>query len=416
MISMAGILWLAVGAASAGDVPLSWNADGAGDEGLGTDEGAPGLSTGDVPRGEVVGGERAEEGAWEDAVGIVFNGSYVGCTGTLVHPRVVLTAGHCVGNITDVLVGSTNWFQDGGEIIAVQRVFEYPNSQRTYDAAVLLLEKRSSYTPRVIATDCITDRYLVDGAEVAVVGFGNTDESGQRSTSALHEGFTYIQDADGDQARVDGIYTGFQSEVSPGGELGAGGNGVDACFGDSGGPLYLLTPEGDFLAGITSRAYAGVSQRYPCRDGGVYVRPDAIMKWAEQSTGIKLEHPDCNAAPSAAAEPLVAGPDGGETVIVATDPDAFNDGFTYEVVQPPAYGTVAIDADGVVSYQPDGSPQDDSFVVAVRDGGSPWRASGPESTELTIEVIGSACGCDGTGGRAGLFGLALLLPWLRRRR
>ena len=80
------------------------------------------------------------------------------------------------------------------------------------------------------------DDYLVDGAEVAVVS-SSTRENGNGSTTVLHEGVTYVQDADGDENYVDvngeRIYTGFNGSVSPGGEVGAGGNGVDACFGDS---------------------------------------------------------------------------------------------------------------------------------------------------------------------------------------
>ena len=38
----------------------------------------------------------------------------------------------------------------------------------------------------------------------------------------------------------------------PDGELGAGGMGIDTCPGDSGGPLYLPTDFGTFLAGVTS--------------------------------------------------------------------------------------------------------------------------------------------------------------------
>ena len=54
------------------------------------EEGAPGYSP------EVVGGEVAASGEWDDTVGIVFYGSYVGCTGTLIGPKLVLTAAHCL--------------------------------------------------------------------------------------------------------------------------------------------------------------------------------------------------------------------------------------------------------------------------------------------------------------------------------
>ena len=47
---------------------------------------ACGLLGGDA----VVGGEQAESGVWDDAAGIVFSSSYVGCTGVLIATRPVL--------------------------------------------------------------------------------------------------------------------------------------------------------------------------------------------------------------------------------------------------------------------------------------------------------------------------------------
>ena len=81
-------------------------------------EALPLFGSGEEPS-EVAGGELADSGVWPDAAGIVFYGSYVGCTGVLVAPDVVLTAGHCVGGISHVIVGSTNVRSNEGETIAV---------------------------------------------------------------------------------------------------------------------------------------------------------------------------------------------------------------------------------------------------------------------------------------------------------
>jgi MYXO-CTERM domain-containing protein len=75
------------------------------------------------------------------------------------------------------------------------------------------------------------------------------------------------------------------------GELAASGE-ADACFGDSGGPLYLETPSGYYLAGITSRGFDN-SRGAPCGTGSIFVRPDALIDWIEGNLGYALERPLC---------------------------------------------------------------------------------------------------------------------------
>ena len=73
----------------------------------------------------VVGGQRAQAGVWPDTAAVVFSGNSVGCTGVLVAPNVVLTAGHCIGGITDVILDSIDYTSNQGERIRVQREIEY---------------------------------------------------------------------------------------------------------------------------------------------------------------------------------------------------------------------------------------------------------------------------------------------------
>jgi secreted trypsin-like serine protease len=54
------------------------------------------------------------------------------CTGTLIAPNVVLTAGHCSEDIpNNVLVGTSSLQRPSeGEVIPVKQRIEYPSSQR----------------------------------------------------------------------------------------------------------------------------------------------------------------------------------------------------------------------------------------------------------------------------------------------
>lgn len=398
----------------------------------------------DMSVDEVVGGEPVKKGAWEDTVGIVFDYGqfeYVGCTGTLIDGKVVLTAGHCVvgASISSVLTANTDWAQDrGGELIEVDGVFEHPDSQYTYDVGVLTLAKKSEVAPRAVAIDCIVDEYLVDGADVTVVGYGVTDEDGYDYNTKKNEGDTVVQDADCGKDFIDGMFTGCNPSVRPGGEIAAGGNGVDACFGDSGGPLYLRTPKGDFVTGVVSRAYAGVDPRLPCIDGGIYVRVDAVIDWIEDTVGHDVTWPSCNDAPSLTHGVLETKRDTvGTLQLVVEDPDGDASKAVFAIVTEPANGAAEVDGDGLLTYTPDpGFEGDDTVVVSVTDEGrKPYktRSGAALTTEAEIAVtvapggvfggIGGgdgesqpACACQ-TGPTGGaLASLGLLPLWRRRRR
>jgi hypothetical protein len=236
------------------------------------------------------------------------------------------------------------------------------------------------------------------------------------------EGYSTISDADCSRDYLNGIYTGCNESVRPAGEIAAGGNGVDACFGDSGGPLYLLTDHGDYVAGVTSRAYAGVPWSAPCKYGGIWVRPDAVINWIENKSGREMPRPVCNEAPEPSAEDIETMQDeSGTSVISPNDPDAENIHF-FEVVEEPQNGSVLVNELGEVTYTPNsGYTGTDSFTVSVTDDGSDYEASGPISSDLTInvdvfgsgmdpnkpQVFSNGCACDAGGSLAALW---LFLP------
>src|SRR5688500_8711625 len=105
---------------------------------------------GAAPEAQVVGGRQATLGRWDDAVGVYFQGtSWPSCTGTLIAPTVVLTAGHCIGGVSSVQLGVNDFTMPGGETIDVVQEIEYPDSQSTFDVGILILAQPSAYTPRV---------------------------------------------------------------------------------------------------------------------------------------------------------------------------------------------------------------------------------------------------------------------------
>jgi endonuclease G len=246
-----------------------------------------------VPPGEegvhwITGGQPVEDGAWPSAASVRADG-WARCSGVLVAPTLVLTAGHCDSDELDtVFLGGNNlWETENGELIPIAQRTRYPDHWLNFDVTLLTLETPATTPPTPVVRDCALGD-LLDGAAVEIVGFGKTDQWGTQSSHVLVSARTTIRDADCSQANV-----GCHEDVQPGGELIAGGDGVDTCEGDSGGPLYLWTSTGEpVLAGVTSRAVSPADP--PCGNGGIYTRLDAIADWIELESGQELMGPNCD--------------------------------------------------------------------------------------------------------------------------
>ena len=239
----------------------------------------------------IVGGWDVAAGDWGDTAGIVYRGMEVGCTGTLIAPDLVLTAGHCMDGVLGVVVDSVDIGDGSGEWIRARRSIAYPRWWRSYDVGLIQLESPASVAPRTIAQDCILDRYMYDGAEIAAVGYGAIDERGTRYVDELQETRLEVTDHDCSTRDDDCIRS-----VAPGGEfIARGEDGTDTCFGDSGGPAYLMTDEGDFVVGVVSRGTRDSGAR--CGAGTIYVRADAVVPWIEELSGYDLARPECPDGP-----------------------------------------------------------------------------------------------------------------------
>jgi len=356
----------------------------------------------------VVGGSDATDGLWDDCAAVYF-GNSVECTGTLIAPNLVLTAAHCIGGITKVKLATTN-YNTGGEEIRVIQEIGHPQHWSNYDVGVLVLEHDATTPPRPIAQGCILDQYLYDGADVAIVGYGAVDFWGNQYTPYLQEAYTTVADHD-----CSDLSSGCYSAISPGGELGAGGSGIDSCYGDSGGPLYLITDRGNFLVGVTSRAYSYVS--VPCRDGGIYVRADAVIDWIEAQTGVQIPTTSCNEPPVPTVKRIVVEAGRSEIVeIQPNDPDP-DDTHSYRVLEQPEHGELQANDRGKLKMSAD---KDDDAVgpdwalVEVSDGVNTVEL------EVDIDIQERSCGCTASprqqSGAWFLGLLALAGATFRRRR
>jgi secreted trypsin-like serine protease len=190
------------------------------------------------------------------------------CSGTLVSPNVVVTAGHCVegGCAARVFLGKDVDFPEDGEVIEAETALAHPDyrpPRATGDISVLVLARPAEVTPRPIATR----EQVAAAAFVRLAGYGNTD---------VHSSGGY-----GRRRVVDvpiaSDHPRYGADADTEFVAGAPFLDRDSCNGDSGGPAYVQSGGQWFLAGATSRATA--SSLRPCGDGGIYTRVASYEKW-----------------------------------------------------------------------------------------------------------------------------------------
>jgi secreted trypsin-like serine protease len=236
----------------------------------------------------VVGGNAVRPGDWPDVVAVLTEDGGL-CSGTLLGPDLVLTAAHCIGgHPVEVIIGSVDLAESGGQRRAVKWSKAYPNWEYRYDVGVVMLENPVQVKQRPIAMNCQNGKRdrLVRGTQLQVVGFGLTTPTATDRNTRLNSATLGV---------VDGTCMTDETcnrDIAPGGEFTAGGAGADACFGDSGGPVYIATSHGPALIGVVSRGLATWGE--PCGEGGVFVRADQVAMWIETVTGRVVDRVECD--------------------------------------------------------------------------------------------------------------------------
>ena len=192
---------------------------------------------------KIVNGSKESDFPSTVALGADLGGSiYSACTGNIITPRIVLTAGHCGADIpVDLLVelgrayigGSAD---DADHVLELTSYIQHPDydlnestGKPRNDISLVVLAEDSPVAPTWIQLTQLDES--VFGEEVTSVGFGSTSSSGGGSGTKRSAVLT-----------VDDFQQGFlisYSQTNP--------DEGQICSGDSGGPQFHLDDDGEWV-------------------------------------------------------------------------------------------------------------------------------------------------------------------------
>ena len=190
-------------------------------------------------------------------------GPYQVCSGTLIHPRVFLTAGHCTEGwegtgVETFWVNFDEYALNEKTLLDVEQVITHPDYywgpiSNPHDVGVLILEKpvKKRIKPATLPPEGFLDQLLAegklrqgsDGAKFTLVGYGGTLE--WPPPEITYDDYRQFAVSEY-QALLDVWLRMSQNQATDDG---------GTCYGDSGGPAFWKDPDEDgteILVGITS--------------------------------------------------------------------------------------------------------------------------------------------------------------------
>lgn len=254
---------------------------------------------------KIIGGKAVSNDAYPFMASLQFSGRSF-CGASLVAPRIVMTAAHCVtardymtGLLVpdaagvSVVVGRTvlSDKSQGVErgVLKVQgkdRVTVHPRylqGDGAYDVAFVYLDQAVPGIVPVRMPTAGTDSLLRPGQNATVIGWGNTDTELGRSADRLRQVDVPILSQDECAISYGPSYNSNLNFC-------AGAQGKDSCQGDSGGPIFRQIPGRDnaYQTGVVSYGAGCGDQGAP----GVYVSLSSAILWDtlyESSEGKKIK-------------------------------------------------------------------------------------------------------------------------------
>jgi secreted trypsin-like serine protease len=240
-----------------------------------------------TPSMAIVGGSDAAQGEFPSVSEVIIAKGFL-CTGTLIAPDTVLSAGHCASitggtgvaspaayppQAIEVYIGSNKPGQ--GEKIPVASVKTHPNYMLSdgYDISIIKLSRASTKAPTPVSGAAEESLFAPSTVE-QIVGFGTTSEGGDTPDTLQKAQVPITTDA-----YCSNAYSSFEAQT----QICAGypQGGVDTCQGDSGGPMFGRNAAGALrVVGATSYGEGCARPGKP----GVYARvgDSTLREWIRQ--------------------------------------------------------------------------------------------------------------------------------------
>jgi len=209
------------------------------------------------------------------------------CSGAVVAPTVVATAGHCVLDATGMLSsrilvgepGSTNipttsW----NKVVKIFLDDDYKGNTAegkiaNSDIAFLLLEKPFKINKKInLASENELLTLKSSGAKLRIYGYGYISDAGARSSTPKYFDSTFSK-----------------TQVPDPNQALAISNQGNICQGDSGGPVLSITPSKVILVGVITGAYPSVYCTKKQQDGTFLAAFSVINRFSNLATAAITE-------------------------------------------------------------------------------------------------------------------------------